>query len=243
MQMAPGPVANFQERKTIFSPVHEPFTRLGCPFRAHVLWSLWIKHFWQLLHQNLTSNTIGDCTLNYRGDLRLASNGWRQANTSLIPCGKQQQQVLEHLEDAAPLQVSFWNGMMTRKHLKHSKRGCLSTCIPSLTHICFESSFSSFHYVAPWYFPLQLLFCVVVLMNLIMPIPVDAESFIKHTISLTHQSVKWWFWGLNSSCWSNHTRQLLLNLQSNWIWSPFVQRHNFEGIGRLNIILHLICPS
>lgn len=64
-----------------------------------------------------------------------------------------------------------------------------------LRRISFESSFphieySPFHCVALWYFPHQILFSSVMLMKVIMPMPMDADSFIKDTISITRQGVK-----------------------------------------------------
>ena len=158
--------------------------------------------------------------LNYRGGLGLGSNGLRQASTGLITCTKQQLQVPEHLEDAATRppqlrnlasEMEQWLPWIWNTLRKEFELPLPLPLHPPLRHVSFESSFphleySPFHCVALWYFPHQLLFSVVMLMKLIMPIPMEADSFIKHTISLTRQGVKWWFRGLNSSCWSNYTR-------------------------------------
>lgn len=113
-------------------------------------------------------------------------------------------------------------------------------CMSSLRHGHLENVFphlkySSFlHRVALWFsFPKTLLLCRCI--NEPLNANLQGYSFIKHIVSFTHQSVKCWFRGLNSSCWSNYTRPLLSNLQSNQVWRPFVQRHNFEGVSRLTI--------
>lgn len=218
------------------------FTGPGGLFGAPVLWSLWLKHFRQLPHRNLISNvtvhwTTWRCTTTKVWWLKTGPC-WSQPAPAAVADPRALICKMQH----AP-HISFWNATMSPINLKHSKKRIWA--LSSYLHPLLEANqpwkllsptYSLFHGVVLWYFPPNFLFCGSMLMNLLMPIPMDADSFMKHTISFTHQNIKWWFRGLNSSCWSNYTRQLCcLSRVTLQIWRPFVHMHNFEGVNRLNI--------
>ena len=111
------------------------------PFGAHLLWSLWFRHFWQLLHQNLTSNAIGDCALNYRKDVKLGSNGLRQASIGLVLHKQQLVAGPRAFTRYSTPCISFWNGAMSPINLKHSKKKIWALSLylyPSLRHVYLE---------------------------------------------------------------------------------------------------------
>lgn len=162
--MAPSHGAKVQLHKAVFSPVHKPFTRPGHPFWVCGLWSLWIKHFWQLLHQNLTTNAICDCVLNYSGDLRLESNGWdRPALVSIavetVVAGPKSL-IWQHAPANQFLKCNNVSHCSTCNTLRKEFELLAFTCIPSLRCVNLENSFP----------PLKSIYLFILLLCGIFPI-------------------------------------------------------------------------